>query len=137
MTNPTKYQTRPSLWHAVTTAMLVTDIGFILYWAVTVAGILPPELAYKDYLDPILTDWNYSFMVLDILASVTGLIGLRARNRTLVIISLALTFTAGLQALSFWTLRADFTLTWWLPNAWLLLFPIPATIIATQTQTLH
>jgi hypothetical protein len=106
--------------------MLVTDIGFLVYWAVTIAGVIPPELAYKDYQNPILTDWNFSFVLLDVLASLTGLAGLRLKHKTLVIVSLVLTSTAGLQAISFWVLRGDFSPTWWLPNLWLLLFPVLA-----------
>lgn len=42
-----------------------------------------------------------------------------------MLISLVLTSTAGLQALAFWALRGDFTLSWWAPNLFLLLFPLP------------
>ncbi|MEV0294094.1 DUF5360 family protein [Nocardia sp. NPDC050710] len=111
-------------------AMLITDIGFLLYWAIAFAHVIPPEWAYKDYTNPILSDWNYSFVLLDVAASLTGLASLRRAPgwRTLMTISLALTSTAGLQAIAFWTLRGDFSVMWWVPNLFLLLFPIPALV---------
>ncbi|MBW2224881.1 MAG: DUF5360 family protein, partial [Deltaproteobacteria bacterium] len=35
-----------------------------------------------------------------------------------------LTSCSGLMAVSFWTLRADFDPAWWLPNLFLLLYPL-------------
>jgi Family of unknown function (DUF5360) len=111
-------------------AMLLTDVGLLLYWAIVFAGLIPPELAYKDYTNPILNDWNTSFVLLDLAASLTGLATLcRTRTRLpLMTVSLTLTSTAGLQAVAFWALRGDFTLTWWAPNLFLLLFPLPALV---------
>ncbi|MET9025482.1 DUF5360 family protein [Nocardia sp. NPDC004168] len=119
-------------------AMLITDVGFLLYWAIAFAQVIPPEWAYKDYTDPILSDWNYSFVVLDLAASATGLASLcRSPGwRTLMTVSLTLTSVAGLQAIAFWTLRGDFSPLWWVPNLFLLLFPIPAlvTLVCTAPQ---
>lgn len=117
--------------------MLVTDLGFLVYWAVAFAQVIPPEFAYKDYTNPILSDWNFSFVVLDLAASATGLASLRRTSswRTLMTVSLTLTSTAGLQAIAFWALRGDFSLTWWLPNLFLLLFPIPALVALTCSAT--
>ena len=70
--------------------------------------------------------WNWSFAPLDLLASACGLWALRlarrqdARTYTVLIVALALTFWAGLQAISFWAIRGDFELGWWLPNLFLL-----------------
>ncbi|WP_218004393.1 DUF5360 family protein [Microtetraspora niveoalba] len=115
---------------ATKVAMLVADVGLLVYWAVVFAGLIPPELAYKDYDDPILSDWNVSFVALDVAASVTGLATLccTAAWRPLMTVSLTLTSTAGLQAVAFWALRGDFTLAWWLPNLFLLLFPLPGLV---------
>ncbi|WP_280373562.1 DUF5360 family protein [Nocardia abscessus] len=115
--------------------MLITDVGFLLYWAIAFAQVIPPEWAYKDYTDPILSDWNYSFVVLDLAASVTGLASLcrTTGRRTLMTVSLTLTSVAGLQAIAFWTLRGDFSLLWWVPNLFLLLFPIPALVALVCT----
>ncbi|MGW4091192.1 DUF5360 family protein [Nocardia sp. NPDC004750] len=119
-------------------AMLITDVGFLLYWAIAFAQVIPPEWAYKDYTDPILSDWNYSFVVLDLAASATGLASLcRAPGwRTLMTVSLTLTSVAGLQAIAFWTLRGDFSPLWWVPNLFLLLFPVPAlaALVCTAPQ---
>ena len=38
-------------------------------------------------------------------------------------LSLILTFCSGLQALTFWTIRLDFDISWWIPNLYLLVYP--------------
>ncbi|WP_198351804.1 DUF5360 family protein [Streptomyces typhae] len=126
---------------AVKVAMLVTDLGFLAYWSAALLALIPAEYAYKDYGDPVMSDWNYSFLPLDIAASATGLASLfllraarsgrpaataRVAWRPLMLVSLTLTSTAGLQAVVFWALRGDWSPTWWLPNLALLLFPLPA-----------
>ncbi|ARX86535.1 MULTISPECIES: DUF5360 family protein [Streptomyces] len=124
---------------AVKVAMLITDVGFLVYWSAALLGLIPAEYAYKDYDDPVMSDWNYSFLPLDVAASATGLASLhlcrRAREggppqrvawRPLMLVSLTLTSTAGLQAVVFWALRGDWSPTWWIPNLALLLFPVPA-----------
>ncbi|GAA2451583.1 hypothetical protein GCM10010191_82150 [Actinomadura vinacea] len=125
------------LLSATKIAMLVTDVCLLLYWAVVFTHLIPPELAYQDYTDPILSDWNNSFVLLDLAASLTGLAALCASSawRPLMLVSLTLTSTAGLQAVAFWALRGDFTLTWWLPNLFLLLFPLPALIVLIRGVT--
>ncbi|MBA9008917.1 DUF5360 family protein [Clostridium saccharobutylicum] len=40
---------------------LFTDIGFIIYWLITALHLIPINLAFKDYNNPILVDWNWSF----------------------------------------------------------------------------
>lgn len=109
---------------------VVTDVGFIVYWAITLLGVIPPQHLFKDYDNPILSAWNWSFLPLDLLVSASGLYSLRLMAkanpawRNWALVSLVLTFCSGLQALAFWTLRADFDLTWWLPNAYLMLYPL-------------
>jgi hypothetical protein len=106
--------------------MLATDLGFVAYWVATAAEVIPP------YPSRILVDWNWSFLALDLLAAATGLLALLLLRRdhqggpALMMISLALTHAAGLLALSFWVLRGEYSLEWWLPNLWLALFPIAA-----------
>ena len=108
----------------------ITDLGFIAYWLTVFSGWLPPEWAYKEHDLPVMVAWNVSFAPLDLLASLSGLLALHLvrrkddRARLLLPISLSLTFTAGLLALSFWTLRRDFELGWWLPNLYLTLWPL-------------
>ena len=109
--------------------LLFTDLGFIVYWSVTAFGLVPAEYTFAGYPDPVLVAWNWSFLPLDLLVSATGLtavwvhrIGDR-RWRDLVLISLVLTSGAGLQAISFWAIRGELDLTWWLPNLLLLLYP--------------
>ncbi|WP_017721452.1 YvaD family protein [Kamptonema formosum] len=109
---------------------LVTDIGFILYWLITLFHLLPESYLFKDYNNPILVAWNWSFLPLDLLISATGFFSLflytkgRKNWDRVALVSLILTFCSGLQAISFWTLRADFDLNWWLPNLFLLLYPM-------------
>lgn len=109
---------------------LITDVGFILYWVITLIGVIPASYLFKDYHNPILSAWNWSFLPLDLLISATVLCSLHllskadARWKPLALISLVLTFCSGLMALTFWAMRSDFDLSWWLPNLYLLLYPI-------------
>lgn len=116
--------------------MRITDIGMLLYWSVTVLMALsiisiPGEWLFKDYDDPRVMAWNWSFLPLDLLLSVSGLWALRlekAGNQEWKIwatISLTLTMCAGLMAISYWVLVKDYDLGWWIPNLFLLLWPIP------------
>lgn len=107
-----------------------TDTGFVAYWLITLSGVIPDAYLFKDYRNEILNAWNWSFFPLDIFISVSGYLSLYFHRRGLAVwkrlalISLVLTFCSGLQALSFWTLRRDFDLTWWIPNLYLLLYPL-------------
>jgi hypothetical protein len=110
---------------------LVTDLGLLAYWAASGLGALPDAWLYKDHHDPLIVAWNWSFLPLDLLVSATGLTSLwLARRRApaaerLAALSLALTSCSGLQAVAFWALRRDFDVGWWLPNLYLLLYPLP------------
>jgi len=108
----------------------VTDLGFIVYWAITLLHIIPDSYLFKDYNNPILHAWNWSFLPLDILISITGLISLYNYKQgnpiwsKMALISLILTSCSGLQAISFWALRNDFDISWWVPNLYLLIYPL-------------
>ncbi len=110
--------------------LLVTDVGFLVYWAITAVGVLPTEWLFKDYSNPILVAWNWSFAPIDLCASGFGLASLvAARNgkyvwRSYALISVTLTFCAGAMALGFWMLRHDFDPWWWAPNFYLLAWPL-------------
>jgi hypothetical protein len=109
---------------------IATDIGFIVYWLITALQLIPAQYLFKDYHDPVLVTWNWSFLPLDLLISATGLSSLYLhgrgdeRWRGLALASLVLTFCSGLQALTFWAIRADFDLVWWIANGYLLLYPL-------------
>lgn len=116
-------------------SLLITDIGFLLYWSLTAlvaAGLLqvPAEYLFSDYENPLVVAWNWSFMPLDVLLSVCGLaaVALHRRNnptwRGLAIVSLSLTFCAGLMAISFWAIRGDFDPAWWSVNLALMIWPL-------------
>jgi hypothetical protein len=111
--------------------MLVTDVGFIVYWLLIVTRALPPELMFDDYEVPAVAAWNWSFLPLDVAISVTGLLALRALRRgrasarVLLPVSLTLTSVSGGMALAYWAIAGDFDIAWWAPNAYLLIFPIP------------
>ncbi|MCO7127085.1 YvaD family protein [Sporolactobacillus shoreicorticis] len=108
----------------------VTDIGFLLYWLITFLHVIPENMLFKDYNNPLLVSWNWSFLPLDLLISFTGLMGLyyfRKGNvawRNFSFVSLVLTFCSGLQAIVFWTIRLDFDWTWWLFNLYLMIYPL-------------
>lgn len=108
---------------------LLVDTGFVLYWLITGLHLLPAAWLFKDYADPLVQAWNWSFLPLDLLLSVLGYAALwwgrRAdpRWRNFAIASLAMTSASGLMAVSFWVLRADFDPWWWAPNLVLLLGP--------------
>ncbi|MBN8219275.1 MAG: DUF5360 family protein [Spirochaetes bacterium] len=109
---------------------LITDIGFILYWLITLIGVIPASYLFKDYHNPILSAWNWSFLPLDLMISFSGLWSLRlmskadVRWKSVALVSLVLTFASGLMALAFWTIRRDFDISWWLPNLYLMLYPV-------------
>nr|WP_299422876.1 DUF5360 family protein [uncultured Emticicia sp.] len=109
---------------------LVTDIGFIIYWLITLLKFIPDEYLYQDYTNELLIAWNWSFFPLDICVSFTGLLSLYLWEKQndswekLALISLILTFCSGLQAISFWIIRKDFDITWWLPNLFLVIYPL-------------
>ena len=116
--------------------MRITDLGMLTYWAVTALMALsildiPGEWLFKDYDDPRVMAWNWSFLPIDLLLSVTGLWALRLEKRGRAewkiwsAVSLTLTVCAGLMAISYWVLVRDFNLAWWIPNLFLMLWPLP------------
>lgn len=101
-------------------ALLVIDFGFILYWLLIALKLIPHEWVFQNYDDSNVRAWNWSFLPLDIAASVTGLIGIKGRgNRGLLIISSTLTSVAGGMAIAFWSIQGFFNLGWWTPNIFL------------------
>lgn len=115
--------------------LLLTDIGFILYWSlslVILAGfqVVPPEWMFKDYENPLINAWNWSFFPLDMVLSVCGLLAVRLHAKgnsawvSLAGFSLALTFCAGFMAVSFWAIRGDFDPVWWGMNLFLMVWPL-------------
>jgi hypothetical protein len=103
------------------------DGGMILYWAISAIacfGIiaLPKEMMYAGYGSMIVDAWNWSFAPLDIAFSALGLLAIwLAKNndprwQPVAILSLALTFCAGLMAISYWMLIDYYDFSWWLPN---------------------
>ena len=115
---------------ALRVLLLLTDLGFLAYWAVTALHLVPDAYLFKDYRDPLVVAWNWSFLPLDLLISASGLTSLWLQRRgdrrwlALALVSLTLTSCSGLMALAFWALRRDFDVSGWLPNAFLLLYPV-------------
>lgn len=116
--------------------MRITDIGMIAYWGITALAAssllsLPTEWLFKDYHSAHAIAWNWSFFPLDIALSISGLAALRLERRNdprwqlLTVISLVLTVTAGAMAVAYWAVAKDFSLSWWLPNLFLILWPLP------------
>ena len=114
------------------------DLGFIAYWLLISLRVLPSEAMFSGYEKPEVQAWNWSFLPLDILASLTGILGnttKRFDKKTLLTISLVLTSVAGGMAVGYWAFIGDFELSWWLPNLVLLLFPIwPLTNFTRQSK---
>lgn len=113
------------------TLMWLTDVGFIVYWAAVLFDVLPEEYKYQDYQNELLVAWNLSFLPLDLFISLTGLLSIyffrqsaQSRGSVLALISLSLTFCSGLQAIAFWGIRGDLDLLWWLPNIFLMVYPL-------------
>jgi Family of unknown function (DUF5360) len=116
--------------------MLVTDIGLLAYWSLTAlaaAGVigLPSDRLFSDYHNPLVVAWNWSFLPLDVILSLAGLVSVRlamrkdARWQHYALISLSLTVCAGLMAISFWAIRGEFDPVWWSFNLYLMLWPLP------------
>ncbi|MCE9501484.1 MAG: YvaD family protein [Leptospira sp.] len=107
----------------------ITDIGFIVYWIITLFHLIPDEYLFPDYRNPVTVAWNWSFFPLDMFISATGLLSIYLKKRdnriwkNIALISLILTFCSGLQAISFWTIAGYFDISWWLPNLFLMLYP--------------
>jgi hypothetical protein len=114
--------------------ILATDVGFIVYWAVSLPlllglDVVPVSWLFKDYHDPIVYAWNWSFFPLDMVLSTCGLLAVHRHSRgdpswrPLAAFSLALTFCAGFMAVSFWAIRLDFDPSWWAANLFLTIWP--------------
>jgi hypothetical protein len=114
---------------ALRALLLLTDLGFVIYWCITLLRVMPAAWLFKDYDNPILSAWNWSFLPIDLLASGAGLLAVAnaRRDKTwkpAALVSMTLTSASGLCAISFWVLRRDFDLGWWAPNLFLLLWPL-------------
>jgi hypothetical protein len=114
--------------------MVATDLGFLIYWsAATLLALglieIPPEALFSNYRDATVAAWNWSFLPLDLLLSLSGLASVifarigDARWRIMAVLSLTMTFCAGLMALSFWAARCEFSPAWWAFNGFLLAYP--------------
>lgn len=115
--------------------MLGTDVLMLLYWLITgltALGFvnLPEQYLFKDYHDSRVVAWNWSFFPLDLALALTGIYAAwlfkKADQRWFAysLCSAALTFCAGLMAISYWALLSEFDLSWWLPNLLLVLWPL-------------
>ena len=109
------------------TTLRVVDGAMILYWAVSAMGVLgviglPKSMMYAGYGTPVIDAWNWSFAPLDLIFSGLGFVGIAlcrrgdARWNSVVLVSLALTFCAGLMAVAFWAIRGEYDPGWWAPN---------------------
>jgi hypothetical protein len=124
------------------------DWSMLLYWAamaLACAGILmlPANAMYEGYGLPLIDAWNWSFAPLDLAFAITGLASLKLAARgdrrwlPLVLVSLTLTFCAGLMAVSFWALQGTFDLAWWLPNLLLIacaIYWVPRLVLRSSDE---
>jgi hypothetical protein len=107
--------------------MRLADFGMIAYWGVAALACLglfalPQSAMYQGYGTPLVDAWNWSFAPLDLAFALAGLASLRLAARGdprwqgLALVSFALTFCAGLMAISYWAIAGQFDPAWWLPN---------------------
>lgn len=114
--------------------LTMTEVGMLLYWALAALMVLdmvtvPPAWMYSNYSDPMIVAWNWSFFPVDVLFTLTGLVSRLPSHRSrqgLAVFSTTLMFCAGLMAISFWTLRAEFDAFWWGTNIWLIILSLTA-----------
>lgn len=125
--------------------IVFTDVAFLGYWSLSLLHLvgllsLPPALMYAGFEQARVFAWNWSFLPVDVLFSITGLLAVRLarvgdpRWRPLSIISLCLTFVAGFMAVAYWTILGEFDPGWYLPNLALVVWPllfIPGLVEAT------
>jgi hypothetical protein len=107
--------------------LTTTELGMVTYWVLAGAmswGLvhIPPDWMYSNHEDPAVVAWNWSFFPLDMLFAGTGLAARywRRAPARLADVSLTLMFCAGLMALSYWTIRREFDVFWWVTNSWLI-----------------
>ena len=55
--------------------LVLVDAGLLLYWGAVLLGLIPEEMRFKDYDNPVVQAWNWSFFPLDISAAVTVFLG--------------------------------------------------------------
>ncbi|MFC9898119.1 DUF5360 family protein [Nocardia sp. NPDC127579] len=109
--------------------LLVTDALLVLYWIAVAVNAIPKDAAFRDYSNPIVQAWNWSFLPLDLAAVLFGFAGVylvRVQHRLgwlVLTVGLTLTFCAGFMAISFWAFAGDFNPVWWLSNALLMIVP--------------
>lgn len=109
---------------------LLTDITFLVYWISTALHIIPMELAFSDYTNSLVVIWNWSFLPLDMCISFTGFTTIYLYNKgnskwnRVALISLIFTMSSGLQAISFWAIKGDFDVLWWIANLYLIIYPL-------------
>lgn len=119
--------------------LLAVDLALTAYWAAIIAGAIPEQWRFRDYTNPVVQAWNWSFLPLDALAvglSAAGLRLVRTRpptGRIVLTAGCALTFCAGLMAVSFWALAGDVDPLWWGPN--IALMVIPAFVVVGLART--
>ncbi|WP_019204505.1 DUF5360 family protein [Tsukamurella sp. 1534] len=112
------------------TLLVVVDVALVAYWVAVIADLLPEAQRFRDYSNPVVQAWNWSFLPLDLLAVACGLAGVRMATtgsrvgRSVLTVGLTLTFCAGFMAVSFWAFYGDFDAAWWAPNIALMVVPL-------------
>ncbi len=115
--------------------LVATDVLFLTYWSFSLLHLtnlisLPPSMMYGDFEEPRVFAWNWSFFPLDLLFSISGLLAVSLERRgdprwmSVAIISLCLTFVAGMMACTYWAILGEFDPAWFLPNLALVIWPV-------------
>ncbi len=119
--------------------LLAVDVALVSYWAAIIGNAIPEQWRFRDYTNPVVQAWNWSFLPLDLLAVGLGATGLRlvrtqpAIGRIVLAVGCALTFCAGLMAISFWAVAGDVDLTWWAPN--IALMAVPTVVVLALVRS--
>jgi hypothetical protein len=116
-------------------ALAATDLIFLTYW--TMSGLaqlgaihIPRAWMYANYDQALVVAWNWSFLPLDLVFSISGLAAVAAARRghgawrPLAFLSLAFTMAAGGMAVAYWTILGEFDPAWFLPNLALVIWPL-------------
>lgn len=91
----------------------MVDLSLAAYWLAIATGLLPDEWRFRDYSNPVVQAWNWSFLPLDLLAVATGFVGVyltsaeHPAGRLVLTAGLTLTFCAGFMAIAFWSFYGD------------------------------
>lgn len=115
---------------ALVANFIVTSILFFSYWVVTIFFPSFRDSLFSDYANKDIASWNWSFLPLNFASvffgflSFTNIYHAAKASKCVGLVSMVLTFSSGLMAISFWVINGNNNLLFWLPNLYLIAWPI-------------